>query len=148
MKSIDPIKQLKQAGIKITQHKLAVLELFAEHKHLDALEISKIFNKRNVDISLATIYRILSSFEEHKIVTKHNFGNEHANYELSLSNEHHDHLICVKCSKVIEFVNQQIEELQMQIAKNNDFKVYNHTLNIYGVCKECQQQLALTENTM
>lgn len=138
MKSMDRVNQLKQAGIKITQHKLAVLELFAEHKHLDALEISRIFHKKNVDISLATIYRILSSFEEHKIITKHNFGNEHANYELSVSNEHHDHLICIKCGKVVEFVNEKIEELQLQIAKQNSFELYSHTLNIYGICNECQ----------
>lgn len=135
---MDTVNQLKQAGIKITQHKLAVLELFAEHKHLDALEISRIFHKKNVDISLATIYRILSSFEEHKIITKHNFGNEHANYELSVSNEHHDHLICIKCGKVVEFVNEKIEELQLQITKQNNFELYSHTLNIYGICSECQ----------
>ena len=137
---MDLIKQLKDAGIKITQHKLAVLELFAEYKHLDAFQIAKIFQAKDIDISLATIYRILSSFEEHKIITKHNFGNEHANYELAISNEHHDHLICIDCGKVIEFVNQQIEELQLQIAKQNQFEVKSHTLNIYGFCSECKDK--------
>lgn len=135
---MDLTKQLKDAGIKITQHKLAILALFSEHKHLDAFKILTIFQSENIDISLATIYRILASFEEHNIITKHNFGNEHANYELAVANEHHDHLICMGCGKVIEFVNQEIEELQLQIAKQNQFEVHNHTLNIYGFCVECK----------
>jgi Fur family ferric uptake transcriptional regulator len=135
---MDLVKQLRDTGIKITQHKLAILELFAEHKHLDAFKIAKTLQNKGIEISLATIYRILSSFEEHKIITKHNFGNEHANYELAVSNEHHDHLICLKCSKVIEFVSDEIEELQLQIAKQNNFEVKSHTLNLYGLCSECK----------
>lgn len=136
---MDYSKRLRELGIKVTQHKLAVLELFANHKHLDALKIAKLFQQRGSEISLATIYRILASFEEHKLITKHNFSDEHASYELEILNEHHDHLICLKCSKVIEFMNNQIEDLQLQIAKQNKFILVSHTLNIYGTCENCNK---------
>lgn len=133
-------ERLKDRGIKITQHKLAILDLFCEHKHLDAPAIVELLHEKKAAASLATVYRILSSFEIHKIIIKHNFGTEHAIYELITSaDEHHDHLVCVKCGQVIEFVDEQIENLQILIAKQNNFEVYSHTLNIYGYCQQCTQ---------
>lgn len=131
------IQQLKMCKIKITPHKLAILELFVQHKHIGAMQIVNQLATQSIEISLATVYRILASFEEHKIISKHNFGNEQAIYELNNSLEHHDHLICSKCATVVEFSNQQIEDLQMTIAKLNNFQVLSHTLNIYGICERC-----------
>lgn len=133
------IQQLKDCKIKITPHKIAILELFVQHKHISAMEIVNTLAKQSIEISLATVYRILSSFEEHKLISKHNFGNEQAIYELNNSLEHHDHLICTSCSKVIEFSNQQIEDLQISIAQLNNFQLLSHTLNIYGVCENCSK---------
>ncbi len=133
-------QRLRNSGIKVTQHKLAILELFVEHKHLDATKILELLHQKKAEVSLATVYRVLASFETHQIITKHNFGSEHAIYELITSeNEHHDHLICLECGQVIEFVNEQIENLQLAIAKANNFHVYHHTLNIYGRCENCSK---------
>ena len=134
MHSIDI---LKRYNIKITPHKLAVLELFAEHKHLDANQIIRYLNSNSSNISSATVYRILANFEQNAVITKHNFGNDQAIYELNQNENHHDHLICLGCGMVIEFNNPQIEEIQIQIAKANNFTMFNHNLNIYGHCQKC-----------
>ena len=136
---MDHQQKLKTNGIKVTQHKLAILKLFEQNKHLDATTIVDLLHAQQVEISLATVYRVLSSFESHKIITKHNFGSEHASYELSSTEEHHDHLICLQCGQVIEFVNDEIERLQCLIAKENDFQLIHHTLNIYGYCSDCKK---------
>lgn len=134
MHSID---LLKRYNIKITPHKLAVLELFTMHKHLDANQIIRLLNANSSNISSATVYRILANFEQHAVISKHNFGNDQAIYELNENESHHDHLICLGCGVVIEFNNPQIEEIQIQIANANNFSMLSHNLNIYGHCKNC-----------
>jgi Fur family ferric uptake transcriptional regulator len=134
MHSID---LLKRYDIKVTPHKLAVLELFTTHKHLDANQIIRLLNKNSSNISSATVYRILANFEQHSVISKHNFGNDQAIYELNQNENHHDHLICLSCGVVIEFNNPQIEEIQIQIAQANNFSMLSHNLNIYGHCKNC-----------
>lgn len=135
---MDFSKILKSSGIKVTAHKIAIYELLYQHKHIDATQIINQLNHKSIEISLATVYRILSSFEQHKLISKHNFGNDQSFYEINSTVEHHDHLICTKCGIVIEFSNQQIEDLQAEIAKSNHFVISNHTLNIYGICEICQ----------
>ncbi len=132
---------LKHLNIKVTPHKIAMLELFERFRHLDAMQSIKILDKQGINISTATVYRILSEFEQHQIITRHNFGNDQGIYELNRNSEHHDHLICVTCGKVIEFINPQIEELQLQIAAENNFIVSNHYLNIFGTCKDCNSTI-------
>ena len=132
------IQQVREKGVKLTKHKLTILELFNLYKHLDASQIYTILINQGVNISLATIYRILTNFEHNEIIEKHNFNNEQATYELMNPNEHHDHLICIKCHKVVEFVNEKIEELQKEIAHTNEFNIMSHSLNIYGICGDCQ----------
>jgi Fur family ferric uptake transcriptional regulator len=131
------VEHLKLKQIKITPHKIAILELFDRYRHIDAMQIIHKLNEKSIVISLATVYRILASFEEKEIIIKHNFGNEQAIYELKSTTEHHDHLICISCGKVIEFTDYEIEALQLQIAKINDFQLINHSLNIYGKCSNC-----------
>ena len=132
------IQQVREKGIKLTKHKLTILELFNLYKHLDASQIYTILINQGVNISLATIYRILINFEHNEIIEKHNFNNDQATYELINPNEHHDHLICIKCHKVIEFINDKIEELQNEIAHTNKFKIMSHSLNLYGICADCK----------
>jgi Fur family ferric uptake transcriptional regulator len=134
MHSID---LLKRYNIKVTPHKLAVLELFTTHKHLDANQIIRYLNSNSSNISSATVYRILANFEQNAVINKHNFGNDQAIYELNQNENHHDHLICLSCGVVIEFNNPQIEEIQIQIAQANNFSMLSHNLNIYGHCKNC-----------
>ncbi len=129
---------IKNTGVKITKHKLVILELFDLYKHLDASRIYSLLTNQGINISLATIYRVLSSFEANNIIVKHNFNEDQSIYELAIPNEHHDHLICIKCNKVIEFFDSKIERIQEQIAKNNKFKIVNHQLNLYGICEDCE----------
>jgi Fur family transcriptional regulator, ferric uptake regulator len=126
-------------GIKLTKHKLAILKLFNQHRHLDANGINLILREQGNSVSIATIYRVLSSFEAHNVIVRHTFNDELSVYELANPDEHHDHLICVKCNKVIEFFNCQIEKIQEQIAKKNNFIIVNHHLNLYGICSKCQK---------
>jgi Fur family ferric uptake transcriptional regulator len=133
------LEDIKNKGIKLTKHKIAIWNLFHQYKHLDANQIYELLNKQNIHIGIATIYRILINFEKHSIVDKHFFNNEQYTYELKINNNHHDHLICIKCHHVIEFCNNEIESLQQEIANKNNFIIINHSLNIYGVCKICQQ---------
>jgi Fur family ferric uptake transcriptional regulator len=130
---------LKTAGIKITPHKIAILSLFHQRKHLNANEIVHILTNKKINISIATVYRILASFEAHKLVNKHNFGDDQAIYELYEAEEHHDHLICIKCGLVVEFSNQEMEDLQKSIAQKNNFIILRHSLIIYGNCDRCNQ---------
>lgn len=132
------IQQLKDTGLKLTKHKLAVLDLFKIHKHLDANQIYNLLRNQDNIISLATIYRILSTFEAKSILVKHNFTDEQFTYELLNPNDHHDHLICIKCNRVLEFVDSKIEKLQNQIARDNNFDIISHSLNIYGICINCK----------
>lgn len=132
------IQNVKNKGVKLTKHKIAILDLFNIHKHLDATQIYNILINNGINISLATIYRVLTNFERNDIIEKHNFNNEHAIYELVKQNEHHDHLICIKCHNVFEFIDEKIEHLQNEIAKANNFKIVSHSLNIYGICNNCQ----------
>jgi len=80
----------------------------------------------------------LSDLEKHGIILRHNFNDNQAVFELLDPSHHHDHLICTKCNKVVEFYNCQIEKIQEQIALDNQFEILNHHLNLYGICAECK----------
>lgn len=130
---------IQNKGLRLTKHKLAILELFEQHKHLDADKISILLRANGNNMSLATVYRVLANFEVNGLVVRHKFNEVHSVYELADPNHHHDHLICTKCNTVIEFYNCQIEILQEEIAKQNKFKILNHHLNLYGTCSDCQK---------
>jgi Fur family ferric uptake transcriptional regulator len=89
------------------------------------------------EVSVATLYRVLTQFEAAGLVTRHNFEGGHSIFELD-QGIHHDHLVCVKCGLVAEFVDERIEERQALIAQQAGFKITDHCLNIYGVCRNCQ----------
>ena len=97
-------------------------------------EITYLFTKHAR--SKGTILNIFET-EEKREERKHNFNTEQATYELINPDEHHDHLICIQCHKVLEFLNENIEQLQKDIAINNNFKIVSHSLNIYGICNDC-----------
>lgn len=131
---------LKQAGLKITTPRLKILEIFktSSERHLSADEIYKIIVDTKQDIGIATVYRVLTQFEESGILNRHNFDSGHSVFELD-KGEHHDHLLCVKCGKVSEFLDQQIEKRQLEIAKTKKFEMTDHSLIIYGICASCQK---------
>lgn len=130
---------LRKVGLKVTLPRIKILEILEHHadRHLSAEEIYKILLEAKEDIGLATIYRVLTQFETADLVTKHNFEGGYSVFELN-QGEHHDHLVCVKCGRVEEFVDDTIEQRQEQIAKEAGFEITDHSLNIYGICPACK----------
>lgn len=131
--------QLKAAGLKITTPRVKILELLAESEtqHLSAEDIYTQLSQADANLSLATIYRVLTQFESAGLVIRHNFEEGYSVFELN-QGEHHDHLVCSKCRKVIEFHDEVIETRQLDIAKKYGFEMTDHSLNIYGICSDCK----------
>lgn len=130
---------LKKAGLKITLPRLKILQILEkanEQHHLSAEDVYRILLESGDDIGLATVYRVLTQFQEAGLVIRHNFEGGHSIFELD-HGTHHDHLVCVKCGRVEEFVDPVIEERQQAIAKNAGYQITDHSLNIYGICKDC-----------
>lgn len=132
-------QDLRNAGLKVTLPRVKILNILeqCQARHLSAEDIYKVLLEAHEDIGLATVYRVLTQFEAAGLVTKHNFEGGHSVFELN-QGEHHDHLVCVKCGKVEEFVDDIIEERQQEIAKEAGFQITDHSLNIYGICLACQ----------
>ncbi len=131
-------KQLKNAGLKVTTPRIKILQILedANDHHLSAEDVYKTLLEMGEEISLATVYRVLTQFESSGLITKHNFAGDYSVFELK-PNKHHDHLVCTKCGKIEEFVDEVIEQHQKVIAKNAGFNITDHVLNIYGVCPTC-----------
>ena len=133
-------EDLKSAGLKVTLPRLKILEVLEKsfNHHLTVEDIYRVLIEQNKEINVATIYRVLSQFEESGIVYKLNFENNQSVYELS-NVEHHDHLVCVKCNTIVEFQDDVIERHQLQIAKKYGFQLTDHSLYLYGLCKTCKE---------
>ena len=125
-------KNLRKVGLKVTQPRMRILDLLEDHrhKHMTADDIYRALVDTDDDIGLATVYRVLSQFEAAGLVVKHNFESGQAFYELD-SGEHHDHLVCVETGKVTEFVSDDIERLQKEIAEKHGYTIEDHSLVIY-----------------
>jgi Fur family ferric uptake transcriptional regulator len=132
-------KDLKKAGLKITLPRLKILSILenADQRHISAEEVYKKLLESGDDVGLATVYRVLTQFEAAGLVIRHRFDSGHAVFELD-GGDHHDHLLCVKCQRVEEFVDTVIEDRQLAIAEKMGFKITEHCLYLYGVCAGCQ----------
>lgn len=132
-------KELKKAGLKVTLPRLKILNILenSKERHIRAEEVYKKLLEQGEDVGLATVYRVLTQFEAAGLVIRHHFDTGHAVFELDIGT-HHDHLVCVKCGKVEEFLDKVIEERQMAIAQQFDFQITEHCLYLYGCCKACQ----------
>ncbi|MCY4420137.1 MAG: ferric iron uptake transcriptional regulator [Gammaproteobacteria bacterium] len=135
-------QDLRRAGLKVTFSRMKILELLesSEKRHMSAEDIYRALLDVGKEIGLATIYRVLTQFEAAGLVIRHHFESGQAVFELERGS-HHDHLICVKCGKIVEFVDESIEAKQEKIAEENGFEISDHSLIIYGVCNSanCQQ---------
>ncbi len=125
-------QELRRAGLKVTHPRMRILHLLEDSKerHLTAEDIYKRLLAGEEDIGLATVYRVLTQFEAVGIVVKHNFESGQAVYELDRG-EHHDHMIDVDSGNVIEFVNDEIERLQHEIAEKHGYEIVDHSLVLY-----------------
>ncbi len=134
-------RNLKEVGLKVTLPRLKILEILgrSEPRHMSAEDVYKALLEAGEEIGLATVYRVLTQFETAGLVERHNFEGGQAVFELS-EGDHHDHLLCVKCGRVDEFMDQTIEKRQHDIAERFGYRITDHCLYIYGVCPDCQQQ--------
>ncbi|OIR02839.1 ferric uptake regulation protein [mine drainage metagenome] len=128
-------KDLKNAGLKATLPRLKVLSLFenSRERHLSAEDIYKVMINSGEDVGLATVYRVLTQFEQAGLLIRHHFEGGKAVFELNAGG-HHDHIVCVKCGRVEEFYDAEIEKRQERAAESMGFTMQDHSLTIYGVC--------------
>ena len=125
-------KELRKAGLKVTLPRLKILEILegAKLRHMSAEDIYKELLQSGEDIGLATVYRVLTQFEAAGLVTRHNFEGGHSVFELD-DGDHHDHMVCVETGDVIEFVSEEIERLQHEIAEKYGYELLDHSLVLY-----------------
>ncbi|MFN3594466.1 MAG: ferric iron uptake transcriptional regulator [Thiobacillaceae bacterium] len=128
-------EQLKSMGLKATGPRLRILNLFeqAEKRHLTADDVYRLLLQEQEDIGLATVYRVLTQFEQAGLLIRHHFDNDKAVYELNKGG-HHDHLLCLQCGRVEEFFDAEIELRQRQIAEARGFRLQEHCLYLYVDC--------------
>ena len=125
-------QELRKAGLKVTLPRLKILEILEgnEQRHLSAEDIYKELLDTGEDIGLATVYRVLTQFESAGLVSRHNFEGGHSVFEVD-EGEHHDHMVCVESGDVIEFMNEEIERLQEEIARKHGYELIDHSLVLY-----------------
>ena len=136
---IDFKALLKKNTLKFTIQRGVILEtLYNSDEHLTPEALHQLIQKKFPDLKtgIATVYRTLSLLEDSNIVTSLSFGAQGKKYELG-AKEHHDHLICTECGSITEFVDEQIEERQHKISDELGFKMSDHSMQIYGLCKDC-----------
>jgi len=126
---------LKSIGLKATLPRLRILDLFeqSDKRHLSAEEVYRLLSDEGQDIGLATVYRVLTQFEQAGLLMRHHFDSDKAVFELN-QGEHHDHLVCLQCGKVEEFFDAEIEKRQARIARERGFAIRDHSLQIYADC--------------
>jgi Fur family ferric uptake transcriptional regulator len=144
--------ELKSSGLKATLPRLKILEVFqraaqsAQVRHLSAEDVYKALIAENLDVGLATVYRVLQQFEQAGLLMRNHFEQGRAVFELN-EGSHHDHLVCLTCGRVEEFVDTEIEQRQHKIAQAHGFTLQDHALALYGVCTKanCPHRPSETE---
>jgi Fur family ferric uptake transcriptional regulator len=131
--------ELKSSGLKATLPRMKILEVFQRAaaasgaRHLSAEDVYKALIAENLDVGLATVYRVLTQFEQAGLLSRSHFEQGRAVFELN-EGSHHDHLVCLTCGKVEEFVDIEIEQRQHKIAEQHGFQLQDHALALYGIC--------------
>jgi Fur family transcriptional regulator, ferric uptake regulator len=145
-KSMSTAQSLKGSGLKATLPRRKILELFESSKvrHLSAEDVYKALITEGIDVGLATVYRVLTQFEQAGLLSRQHFETGKAVFELNQGG-HHDHLLCLQCGRVEEFYDADIEKRQNQVAKQRGFQLRGHSLALYGDCtkKDCPYRKGL-----
>ena len=132
---------LSRKRLKNTNQRVVILEAFLRQKsHLSTEDFYRQLRKKHPGIGYATVHRTLKLFAECGIAAERNFGDGQMRFEVSREDEHHDHLVCTACSRIFEFENQQIEQLQREVAQTYNFQISDHPLELYGLCSDCRPQ--------
>ena len=130
---------LAKEGLKYTPQRTAVLEEIIKDKgHRESEEIYLALKKRGQHVSRATVYRTMDILVNNGFARKMNLGDGRARYESKVNSPHHDHLVCMDCGLIVEFMDQQIEDLQDEIAIQYEFQLKRHIHQLFGLCKKCQ----------
>lgn len=133
-------EEIKNSGLKATLPRIKILEIFqnATQRHMTAEDVYKALLTEGADIGLATVYRVLTQFEQAGLLSRNHFESGKAVFELN-EGHHHDHLVCLSCGRVEEFFDSQIEERQHAIARERGFELQEHSLALYASCikKDC-----------
>lgn len=139
--------ELKTLGLKATGPRMKILELFQRIseqgegvvRHLSAEDVYRMLVEEKSDIGLATVYRVLTQFETAGILVRHHFDSGRATYELA-EGQHHDHIVCLRCGRVEEFVDVDIERMQKSVARKYGYELCDHSLILYGICEACRKE--------
>jgi len=134
-------QELRKAGLKVTLPRVKILQIMesSDTKHLSAEDVYKALIEADEDVGLATVYRVLTQFESAGLVMRHHFEGGSSVFELTTI-DHHDHIVCQTCGSVEEFYDEIIETQQEKIAEKYGFKITDHSMYLYGICKNCQAQ--------
>jgi len=132
---VTNVHDLKTSGLKATGPRQQILKLFENSKvrHLSAEDVYRILINEGLDIGLATVYRVLTQFEQAGILQRHHFESDKAVFELN-EGSHHDHLVCIQCGRVEEFYDAEIEKRQVRVATERGFAIREHSLQLYAEC--------------
>lgn len=134
-------QDLRDAGLKVTAPRLKILRVLesSTRRHLSVEDVYRALLEAGEEINLATVYRVLTQFETAGLVSRLHFEGGHSSFELD-SGKHHDHIVCVVCGRVDEFVDEVIEERQAAIAKRLGYEMTDHALYMYGLCAKCREE--------
>lgn len=131
---------LKTENMKFTPQRLSVLEEMVNSKeHRECEEIYFALKSSGENVSRATVYRTMDILVKHDFVRKLDIGDGKSRYETKIDHPHHDHMICIECGKIIEFVSDEIEDMQDEICKKYKFKLIRHIHQLFGICKDCDK---------
>jgi Fur family transcriptional regulator, ferric uptake regulator len=133
---MNTLSEIKSTGLKVTGPRLKILEIFQSgvQRHMTAEDVFRVLLQDHSDIGLATVYRVLTQFEQAGLLTRGHFESDKAVFELN-QGQHHDHLVCLDCGRVEEFLDTQIEQRQHSVAKAKGFDVVDHALSLYARCR-------------
>jgi Fur family ferric uptake transcriptional regulator len=136
---MNNVNELKSTGLKATLPRLKILEIFqtGRQRHMTAEDVFRVLLEERSDIGLATVYRVLTQFEQAGLLNRSNFESGKAVYEIN-EGQHHDHLVCLDCGRVEEFYDAQIEKRQQAVARSKGFEITDHSLAIYASCTKAQ----------
>lgn len=143
MKNVEEqfLNYLSRKRLKNTSQRMIILkEFLRQDAHLSTEDFYLRLRKKHPGIGYATVHRTLKLFAECGIASERNFGDGQMRFEVSHANLHHDHLVCTECGRIFEFENQQIEQLQRDVAREHNFLIRDHRLELYGLCGDCQAE--------
>ena len=135
-------RYMAEHGLKSTRQRSLIIDtFFTLHGHLSVEELWSKVREQDAKVSVATVYRTMKLLQECGLAHARNFGDGQTRYEAAVGRDHHDHLICTRCGRIVEFENDRIEQLQDAVAKSHGFLVTSHKMELYGLCGDCQRVL-------